>query len=91
MFLAFGEVFIVCELSEGVVNAFDEISYLVGQFNWYLFPNQLQHVLTILIAFTQHTVNFPCFGSISCNHEAFKKVSILTRKRKSAKLLHVNI
>lgn len=74
MAIAFGVVFVVCELSERMSTAFDDISDLVQQLDWYLFTIQLKLVLPTVIAFAQQSVDFPSFGSFSSNRDTFKKV-----------------
>lgn len=74
LFWSFGLVFITCELAGQIGNQFDDMDYLIEQFNWYWFPLEVQRVLPILILNGQQPVGFECFGSIMCNRETFKKV-----------------
>lgn len=72
---AFGLVFIACELAGGMANGLDEIDEMIGQFNWYSFPIELQQQLPFVILNAQQEFGFVCFGSALCNRETFKKVS----------------
>ena len=72
---AFGILLIACELCQQIENAFVEIDDMIGEFDWYLFPNEIQQILPIIIAAAQKPVTIECFGSISCNRDVFKKVS----------------
>lgn len=69
-----GILFLACELSQRLVNAFTEIDRMIEQFDWYLFPLNIQRMLPIIIVVAQEPVNLECFGSISCNRAVFKKV-----------------
>lgn len=69
-----GILFITCELSQRLGNAFTEIERIIEQFDWYLFPLNIRRLLPTIIIIAQEPVNLECFGSISCNREFFKKV-----------------
>lgn len=73
VFFAFGEVLGVCEFAGRISYVFDELSDRIEQLNWYRFPRELVQMLPLTITFTQQTVDFPCFGSTSCDRDAFKK------------------
>lgn len=73
LFWAFSLVFICCELAGRIGNQFDDIDYLINQFNWYIFPYGIQKFLPFVILNTQQEVGFECFGSVMCNRETFKK------------------
>lgn len=72
---AFGLVFIVCEIGERISTAFNEIDDVIDQFKWYLLPAEVQRMLPTIILNVQQKVALKCFGSISCQREAFRKVS----------------
>lgn len=72
---SFGLVLLACELSQRVTLAFDEISDITDQLDWYLFPNELQRILPIFLIGVQEPVNFYCFASITCSRATFKSVS----------------
>ena len=74
LFWAFGLVFITCELAGRIANEFDDIDSLIDQFDWYLFPLNVQQQLTIIMACSQQSIGFECFGSVKCNRETFKNV-----------------
>lgn len=74
MFIAFGAVFVVCELLGRISAAFDGISDRMQQLDWYLLPIQLKFVLPTTIAFAQQSIDFPIYGSVSSNRDAFKTV-----------------
>lgn len=77
MFWAFGAIFIATELCERVNESYDEINYVVNQFDWYLFPIEIQKMLPTIIINTQKPIIFECFGSIRFSRETFKNVSAL--------------
>lgn len=63
-------------LCERVSDAFDEI--MVGQFDWYLFPDNIKRLLpSIIIILGQQSIVFDCFGSFRNNRDAFKRVSFI--------------
>ena len=72
---AFGVVLIICELGQRFGDAFLEIADTIEDFDWYLFPLELQTLLPILLAAAQQRVALECFGSISGSRDTFKKVS----------------
>lgn len=74
-FYAFGAIFIDCELSQRVNLAFDECSEIINQFDWYLFPGELQRMLPIILNYAQQPVEIKCFGSTACNRATLKYVS----------------
>ena len=73
---AFGVVLIICELGQRLTNAFEEICDTIENFDWYLFPLEIQQILPILLVGTQEPVVLECFGSISGTRDTFKKVSL---------------
>lgn len=79
-FYAFALVFIVCELGQRVTNAYGIIENTIESFDWYLFPNELRHMLPFILSFAQQPITFKCFGRISCNRETFEKVFISLKK-----------
>lgn len=68
-------VSVTCEVAERITNEFLEIDYVIGHFDWYLYPTEVQRMLPIVIIMAQQPVVIECFGSISCSRETFKKVS----------------
>lgn len=75
---SFGMVFLNCELCQSLSNQFDNMCYDMVQFDWYICPRDLKRILPMITHFTQQELIIECFGSISCNREAFKKVSQLS-------------
>lgn len=73
--LAFGTLAMACELCQRIENAFAQIDDAIGQFDWYLFPIEIQRILPTIIVMAQQPVTVECFGSASCNREQFKKAS----------------
>ena len=74
VFCAFGFVFVACELGQRISDAFNELSDVIGRFNWYTFSVEVQHILPTIILVAQQPVVISCFGSVLCLREAFKKV-----------------
>lgn len=72
---AFGFVFIICELGERFTAKYDDISVVINQFNWYLFPTEVKRILPITILSAQQPVTIDCFGSFMCVRTTFKSVS----------------
>ena len=71
---AFGMAFVVCEFGQRLTDAFNEINDSIETFDWYLFPLELQQMLSIILMVTQQPVELKCFGSISSARENSKKV-----------------
>lgn len=71
---AFGIVFIVCEISERIINAFTEISNVINQFDSYRFQIKMQRMMPTIVMITQNEIAIEYFGSLSCSRKAFKKV-----------------
>lgn len=76
LFWAFGLVLITCELAGRMSSEFEEIDFLISQLKWYLFPVDVQKMLTTIMINAQRDVGFVCFGSAMCNRETFKNVNI---------------
>lgn len=72
---AFGILFVSCELGQRITIAFDGCSNMINQFEWYLFPANVQRMLPIIMNFTQQPIVVKCFGSAACDRETFKYVS----------------
>lgn len=76
VFYSFCVVFITCELGERLINAYGGIDDVIGQFDWYLYPFEIQKFLPTIIIIAQQPVAIECFGSVTTNREAFQQVSI---------------
>lgn len=72
---AFGTVFVICELCQQMVDHYDELNYIIGQFKWYYFPAKIQRLLPLIIMSSQERVSIECFGSIECGRETSKRVN----------------
>lgn len=77
---AFGLVFTICSLGQKLTKKFDEITDLFGQFDWYLFSDEINQMLLTITAILQRSIALDCFGSLKLGHEAFKKVSSIKFK-----------
>lgn len=80
VFYAFGSLFLVCDLGQRLSNAYDEIDFVINQLDWYQFPDEIRQVWPIIINMVQQSVEIRCFGSVSCNRETLKKVSLWMEK-----------
>lgn len=67
-------LFATCELDERLSIAYDQMDAEIAQFDWYLFPIEVQQLLPIVIMNAQQPIVLACFGSISVNRETLKKV-----------------
>lgn len=63
---AFGVIFVACELGQRVNLAFDECSQIINQFEWYLFPDEIQRMLPLILNLTRQPIEIKCFGSTAC-------------------------
>ena len=72
---AFGILFTACELGQRMNHAFNECNDMIDQFDWYLFPANIQRMLPIIINFAQQPIVIKCFGSTAAVRETFKYVS----------------
>lgn len=73
----FGAVYAICELCQRISNQYLELSDLIGQCTWYLFPAEIKRVLPIIILGVQQEVSVECFGSTACNRETFERVNFI--------------
>lgn len=74
-FLGIAAVLSACEIGQGASDRWNEVNVTIGQFHWYLFPNELKRILPTIIAIAQQPVELECFASFSLSREVFKKVS----------------
>lgn len=70
----FGLVFLSCEIGQRFTYAFDEITDLFGQLNWYLFPINVQRLLPTIMINVQEPIVIGCFGIINGSRDQLKKV-----------------
>lgn len=73
--IGFGVVLIMCELAQRACDHFNDIDEIMLQWNWYLFPNEIQRILPLVLIVVQTPVQLECFRSISCTRETFQKAS----------------
>lgn len=65
-----------CETGQRIANAFDGIDFTIDLYAWYLFPDDIQRMLPMIIANSQQPITLECFGSIACARQVFKSVCI---------------
>lgn len=75
-FFGFALIYVVCELSQRISNAFSDICDAIDTYDWYLYPLELQRMLPLIILPIQKPVVIRCFGCVQCSRRAFKNVSI---------------
>lgn len=68
-------LFAVCEMCHRNIQAFDECCDMAYQFEWYLFPNQIQRMMPLILNLMQQSNEMKCFGSTAVNQDTFKYVS----------------
>lgn len=74
MFWALFSEFLICDLCGKMSNELDKVAEIIGEFDWYMFPIELQQQLPTVIINAHQSHGFVCFGSTLCNRETFKKV-----------------
>lgn len=77
VFYSFCVVFVTCELGERLMSEYEDIEYVICQFDWYLLPADVQKTLPTIIINAQQAVNIQCFGSTNTSRESFQKVRIV--------------
>ena len=77
---AFGVLLITCELGQQINLAFIDCSDMIDQFDWYLFPIEIQRMLPLILNFAQQPIEVKCFGSAACDRETFKYVRVYTNE-----------
>lgn len=70
----FVTIFGICEFGERLSETFNEINEMYDRLDWYRFPCNVQHTLTILMIFAQKPVELYVFGSMTCGRITFKNV-----------------
>lgn len=75
LFWSFISVFVVCELSERLTIRCETFEDAFCRWQWYLFPIEMQKLLTIAIANAQQTLVIKGYGNVPCTRETFKTVS----------------
>lgn len=74
IFWSFIAIFGICEYGERLRETFNEISDAYNQLAFYLYPCDVQHMLTTLLMVAQKPVELEVFGSIVCGRITFKNV-----------------
>lgn len=75
VFYAFAVMLITTEIGQRFNLAYAECNDMVEQFDWYLFPTDIQRMLPMILNFTQQPFEIICFGSAACDRNTFKSVS----------------
>lgn len=73
-FNTFVVVFISCELSQRLADAFTEFNDLIDEYRWFRFPIKVKRILPMTLIIVQKPVSLQYFGSYLCCREAFKNV-----------------
>lgn len=73
--LSFMTLFATCEVYGMISSEFDTINDVIDQFDWYLFPINVQKALPMILLNVQQPIDINFFGSIRCNRETFRKVN----------------
>ena len=76
---SFGVLFFICEFAQRGTDAFNQFDELISQSDWYLYPMEIQTILPVVLNVAQKPSELYCFGSIACNRESFKNVSLIYR------------
>lgn len=71
--------FVFCNLGETVGTGFDASYNLICQYEWYLFPANIQQILPIIMNAMQDEIHIDGFGNLSITRESFKRVNILLK------------
>lgn len=72
-------VFTICALGQKLSQNFEDIADLVEQYDWYLFTEEINRILLTIITILQRSIAIECFGSLEAGHEAYKKVSSISK------------
>ena len=75
VFYSFFAMGLTCELCERLMDEYDDIGYVIYQFDWYLLPIKVQKTLPTIIINAQRSIDMQCFGSTNANRESFQKVN----------------
>lgn len=75
MFWSFAGIFGTCEFGQRLSGTFEEINDVYDQFDWYLFPCDVQRILTFLRVVAQNPIELHVIGSVSCGRITLKNVS----------------
>lgn len=67
-------VFSVCEIGQHFTNSFAEIISEIKQWNWYLFPIEIQSILPMIMVNTQEPSTIGYNIIFTCSRHQFKQV-----------------
>lgn len=71
-------IFMICEPSQQLSNAFEQIPADIENWEWYLYSHEIQRMLPIILLVSQQPMELECFGGIKASRETLKKVSYST-------------
>lgn len=78
-FWAFAFVVFFCEFGHRVFNAFDDLNIAIDQFDWFLFPIEIQKMLPLVMSGCQKPCCIKGFGDFLCIRDTSKKVKPLAQ------------
>lgn len=73
----------ICESGENVCVAFEQIKDALDQFDWHLLPHKNMKMIPTIYIATQTPAEIDIFGSIACNRQLLKMVSVKTHHSKN--------
>lgn len=66
----------MCELGEQLTAKFSLFNITMYQWNWYLYPADVQQMLVLVLADVQEPVIVRGFANTLCARDSFKKVML---------------
>lgn len=76
LFYAYGCVLVCCECCQRSNQAYEECDNMIAQFDWYLFPSEVQRILPLILALTRQPFEVNVFVSVTGDRELFKYVCL---------------
>lgn len=70
-------IFLFCEFGNMVTIEFEDLNEIIGQLNWYSYPNDVQRMMPIIMIVAQESVIIHGYGNIACVRESFVKVGLI--------------
>lgn len=77
MFWSFAFIFIFCYFGQSIRGQFNQLNDVIYEFEWYLYPVEIQRMIPTILIATQNTPSLKGFGNVNCTHETFKKVCLI--------------
>ena len=77
VFWSFSFVLFFCESGEMVTNQFNQFHEELCQFDWYLYPSEIQQLYLTFIMYTHRPAVIYGYGNILCTRDVFKMVMSL--------------